>query len=141
MVQHRTMGSRLLLAGTAPLTPNLAVGNGLKAEWLSHDPAVVQAYRDDPRVHDRITPRLAQFIVDAGTVVQQRAAQWTVPTLLLYAGADRCVAPAGSASFAAAAPPGVVTAREWPTLFHEIFNEPEQAEVLAVLVEWLATTS
>ena len=132
---------RLLLAATAPLTPNLAVGNGLKAEWLSHDPAVVQAYRDDPRVHDRITPRLAQFIVDAGTVVQQRAAQWNVPTLLMYAGADRCVAPAGSASFAAAAPPGVVTAREWPTLFHEIFNESEQAEVLAVLVEWLATTS
>ena len=132
---------RLLLAATAPLTPNLAVGNGLEAEWLSHDPAVVQAYRDDPLVHDRITPRLAQFIVDAGTVVQQRAAQWNVPTLLIYAGADRCVAPAGSRTFAAAAPAGLMTAREWPALFHEIFNEPERDEVLGVLVEWLATKS
>ena len=129
---------RLLLAATAPLTPNLAVGNGLQAEWLSHDAAVVQAYRDDPLVHDRITPRLAQFIVDAGTLVQKRAAQWSVPTLLLYAGADRCVAPAGSRSFAAIVPQGVVTAREWPALFHEIFNEPEQDEVLGVLVGWLA---
>ena len=132
---------RLRLAATAPLTPNLAVGNGLEAEWLSHDPAVVQAYRDDPRVHDRITPRLAQFIVDAGAVVQQRAAQWRVPTLLLYAGADRCVAPAGSPTFAAAVPAGLMTAREWPALFHEIFNEPERDEVLGVLVEWLATKS
>ena len=132
---------RLLLAATAPLTPNLAVGNGLEAEWLSHDPAVVQAYRNDPLVHDRITPRLAQFIVDAGTVVQQRAAQWNVPTLLIYAGADRCVAPAGSRTFAAAAPAGLMTAREWPALFHEIFNEPERDEVLGVLVEWLATKS
>ncbi len=129
---------RLTLAATAPLTPNLAVGNGLAAEWLSRDPAVVQAYRDDPLVHDRITPRLAQFIVDAGSVVQQLAAHWRVPTLLLYAGADRCVAPAGSATFAAAAPPGIVTARVWPQLFHEIFNEPERDEVLVVLVRWLA---
>ena len=129
---------RLLLAATAPLTPNLAVGNGLSAEWLSRDPTVVQAYRDDPLVHDRITPRLAQFIVAAGKVVQQRAPRWSVPTLLLYAGADRCVAPAGSAAFAANAPAGVVTARAWPDLFHEIFNEPEQAEVLGVLVGWLA---
>ena len=128
---------RLLLAATAPLTPNLAVGNGLAAEWLSHDPAVVQAYRDDPLVHDRITPRLAQFIVDAGAVVQQRAAQWNVPTLLLYAGADRCVAPAGSRTFAAAVPAGLMTAREWPALFHEIFNEPERDEVLSVMVDWL----
>ncbi|MEO6407147.1 MAG: lysophospholipase [Burkholderiaceae bacterium] len=128
---------RLLLAATAPLTPNLAVGNGLKPEWLSRDPAVVQAYGDDPLVHDRITPRLAQFIVDAGTRVQQRAPRWRVPTLLLYAGADRCVAPAGSATFTAAAPAGVMTAREWPALFHEIFNEPEREEVMAVLVEWL----
>ena len=128
---------RLLLAATAPLTPNLAVGYGLEAEWLSHDPAVVQAYRDDPRVHDRITPRLAQFIVDAGSVVQRRAAQWSVPTLLLYAGADRCVAPAGSRTFAAAVPAGLMTAREWPALFHEIFNEPERDEVLSVMVDWL----
>ena len=129
---------RLLLAATAPLTPNLAVGNGLKADWLSRDPAVVQAYRDDPLVHDRITPRLAQVIVDAGTLVQERAPRWSVPTLLLYASADRCVVPTGSARFASNAPQGVVAARVWPALLHEIFNEPERDEVLAVLVEWLA---
>jgi alpha-beta hydrolase superfamily lysophospholipase len=56
----------------------------------------------------------------------------------MWAGADRCVAPAGSAAFAAAAPRDVVTAREWPGLFHEIFNEPEQEAVLAALADWLA---
>jgi alpha-beta hydrolase superfamily lysophospholipase len=62
-----------------------------------------------------------------------------VPTLLLYAGADRCVAPAGSAAFAAAAPKGIVTARVFETLFHEIFNEPEQDAVFQVLRGWLAS--
>jgi alpha-beta hydrolase superfamily lysophospholipase len=127
-----------LLSLVGPLLPNLALGNGLKPEWISRDPAVVKAYVESPLVHDRITPRLARFIVDGGEFVRSHAAQWRVPTLLLYAGSDRCVAPAGSAAFAAAAPQGVVTARTFPTLFHEIFNEPEQAEVFAALAAWLS---
>ena len=90
-------------------------------------------------MHDRIAPRLARFLVDAGLRVRALAPQWTVPTLLLYAGSDRLVVPAGSAAFAAAAPEGVVTTRAFAPLFHEIFNEPERDEVLAVLTAWLDT--
>ncbi|HEX7438169.1 MAG TPA: alpha/beta hydrolase [Caldimonas sp.] len=131
-------GQKLLLGLMGPLAPNLAVGNGLKPAWISRDAAVVAAYSADPLVHDRVAPRLARFVVDGGAFVLARAAQWTLPTLLLYAGSDRCVAPAGSAAFAAAAPEQVVTAREFKVLFHEIFNEPEQAEVFLVLRDWLA---
>jgi len=130
---------KAMLALLGPLTPNQAVANGLKPEWISRDPAVVAAYKADPLVHDRIAPRLARFIVDGGEFVRGTAARWRVPTLLLYAGADRCVPPAGSAAFAAAAPKDVVTARVYPQLFHEIMNEPEQAEVLSAFAEGLAT--
>ena len=122
---------KAMLAVLGPLAPNLAVGNGLKPEWISRDPAVVAAYKADPLVHDRIAPRLARFVVDAGVFVRSVAPRWSVPTLVQYAGADRCVPPAGSAAFAAAAPNDVVAARAWPGLFHEIMNEPEQAEVLS----------
>jgi len=130
---------KLLLAVLGPLAPNLAVGNGLKPAWISRDPAVVKAYESDPLVHDRVTPRLVRFIVDGGEFVRARAAQWRVPTLLLYAGSDRCVAPAGSAAFAAAAPAAVVTSQVFAPLFHEIFNEPEQGQVFTALGAWLAT--
>jgi alpha-beta hydrolase superfamily lysophospholipase len=129
---------KLLLKVMEPLAPTLAVNNGLKPAWISRDPAVVEAYRTDPRVHDRITPRLVRFVLDAGALVLRQAPHWTLPTLLLYAGSDRCVAPAGSAAFAAAAPSAVLEAREFKPLFHEIFNEPEQAEVFAALGAWLA---
>lgn len=129
---------KLALALAENLAPGLAVGNGLKPDWICRDPAVVRAYVDDPLVHDRITARLTRFIVDAGERVIADAPRWALPTLLMWAGADRCVAPRGSEAFAANAPAQVLATRPWPGLFHEIFNEPEKAEVLAVLTAWLS---
>ena len=128
---------KLLLATLGPLAPNLAVGNGLNPAWVSRDPAVVAAYVADPLVHDRITPRLTRFIVDGGALVRSLAPRWRVPTLLMWAGSDRCVAPRGSAEFAAAAPKAVLQAQVFEPLYHEIFNEPEQAQVFTRLQAWL----
>ena len=102
---------KLLLAILPRIAPNLTVGNGLDPNLISHDPAVVQAYKDDPRVHDRISGALARFIADGGPMVVQRAPKWTVPTLLMYAGSDGLVNPQGSRDFAAAAPSELLTAR------------------------------
>ena len=68
-----------------------------------------------------------------------RAAHWSVPTLLMWAGADKLVNPAGSRAFAAAAPRGVVQSHGFEPLFHELFNEsPELADpVFALLRQWL----
>ena len=132
---------RLLLAVLSPIAPDLVVRNGLGAASVSRSTETVSGYDSDPLVHDRISARLTRFIVDEGEHVRSLAARWTVPTLLLYAGSDVIVRPDASAAFAAAAPKSVVTTREFAPLFHEIFNEPEQAEVLSVLVDWLDTLS
>jgi alpha-beta hydrolase superfamily lysophospholipase len=133
----RLSGWQKLLLSTVPrVAPNLALGNGLDADFLSHDPEVVAAYRADRLVHDRITPRLALYIAESGPRVVARAPHWNVPTLLLYAGDDRLVDPRASRAFAAAAPAGVVTARCFDGLFHEIFNEPDPGP-LAALKQWL----
>jgi alpha-beta hydrolase superfamily lysophospholipase len=130
---------RALLAVLGPVAPQLAVNNGLKPEWISRDPAVVRAYIDDPLVHDRVTPMLVRFIVDAGELVLAAAPRWTLPTLLMWAGADRCVAPTGSAAFAAAAPRERLTHTCYAQMAHEIFNEPERDQPLAQLTRWLDT--
>lgn len=129
----------LLLHLLGAVAPDVALGNGLKPAWISRDPAVVQAYMADPLVHDRASARLVRCIVDGGRVVQERAPQWRTPTLLMYAGADRSVAPKGSAAFAAAAPIHLVSTREFKPLFHEIFNEPERDQVFETLKAWLGT--
>jgi alpha-beta hydrolase superfamily lysophospholipase len=128
---------KFLIAVLPKIAPNLRVGNGLDASLISHDPAVVAAYLADPLVHDRISGRLARFIADAGPATVALASQWQVPTLLLYAGADKLVNPAGSRAFAAQAPQQVVTAICFDELYHEIFNELKPEPVFAALKEWL----
>ena len=131
---------QLLLTTLQRIAPNLRVGNGLDAHYLSHDASVVRAYLADRLCHDRISVRLARFIAEAGPATVARAAHWQVPTLLLWAGADRLVNPAGSRAFASAAPKERVQAHCFEPLYHELFNEsPELAEpVRERLQHWLA---
>lgn len=128
---------KLLVAVLPRVAPNLCVGNGLQVDYLSHDPKVVAAYRADRLVHDRISARLARFIANGAAPVSAMAPEWRVPTLLLYAGADRLVNPAGSRAFAAAAPKKVVSAHCFESLYHEIFNELDAEPVFAELKKWL----
>lgn len=126
-----------LLATVGKLTPDVPVGNGLKPEWVCNNPATVKAYMADPLVHDRITGRLTMFIINAGENVRARAAHWTVPTLIMWGGQDRCVKPEGSVAFTASAPKALVTSHPFPALSHEIFNEVAQGEVLQTMGDWM----
>jgi alpha-beta hydrolase superfamily lysophospholipase len=129
-----------LLPGIAP---NLCVNNGLDANFISRDPELVKAYLADRLVHNKISPRLGQFIASAGPGVVAAAASWKTPTLLMYAGADRLVNPMGSEAFARlantskAVKPGTVTAKRFDGCYHELFNEPEVAPVFDLLKSWL----
>lgn len=131
---------KALLATVGQLTPDVAVGNGLKPEWICHNPATVAAYLADPLVHDRVTGRLSSWLLKAGKEVRQRAAGWRTPTLLMWGAEDRCVRPEGSQAFAQAAPRDVVQSQPWPQLSHEIFNELEQAQVLQAMTTWVQRT-
>lgn len=119
------------------LAPHVRVGNGIDPHGLSRDAASVQAYVADPLVHDRISGRLGLFIASAGPAVLQQAPRWQVPTLLLYAGDDQAVDPAGSARFARLGPAGVVTARAFPEHRHELFNDLDRDPVFEALRQWL----
>lgn len=130
---------KLLIAVVPAVAPQVRVANGLDVQALSHDPAVVAAYQADPMCHDRISARLGRFIARAGPATLAQAPAWSVPTLLMWAGDDRLVRPAGSAAFAAAAPAECVQARGFTGLYHEIFNETAEraAPVFELLHTWL----
>jgi alpha-beta hydrolase superfamily lysophospholipase len=121
------------------VAPDRPLPNRLPLEMISHDARVAGAYRSDVLNHDRITPRLYDFLASAGEAARRDAAHFTVPTLLLVAGLDRLVDAEGAREFAAALPAGVGTLHVYAELYHELFNErePDRGQVLDELCGWL----
>ena len=107
--------------------PNVAFETGLQIDFISGDQQVVDDYKSDPLIHDRITPRLAKFVLNAAKESIEAAKTWNIPTLLLVAGSDRLVDAAGAKQFYADLPKEVATMHFYENLYHEIFNEIQEA--------------
>lgn len=122
----------------APALPALPVHNGIDAGYLSHDPDVVRAYRFDPLVHYRITPRLFVEASRAMGLVLQRADRLTGPLLFLIAGDDRLVDSRKSLQFARQLPADLTTIRHYPGMYHEVLNEVERTLPQRDVRDWIA---
>lgn len=129
---------RALLSSLGRLVPDLAVPVGFRPEWVTSNPDVVKEMETDPLIHDRLTPRIAQFLFDSGEMVFARAERWNVPTLLLYSKIDRLVAPEGCERFIARAPKQLVQVRAYADLKHDLFHEPGRARAFDDVLGWLA---
>lgn len=116
--------------------PKLSMLNELDVNALSRDPQVVSAYVKDPLVHNRITPSMGYEMMQAATWLQNFAGEMPVPTLLFHGAADKITSHPDSKAFAARVA-GPITFVEYPGLYHETHNEPEKAQVLERIDEWL----
>ncbi|MCU4184510.1 lysophospholipase [Acidiferrimicrobium sp. IK] len=122
----------LLALADAPEIPDLGL-----ADAVSSDPAVVADYKADPLNYLGPPPR--GFLRAAGELIEvrRRLSELTVPILVMQGSADLLVSPQALRDVVAAVSSEDLTARLWPGLWHEIFNEPTRAEVLAVLRDWI----
>lgn len=118
------------------LLPTLPLSNELDAGHISRDPDVVARYKADPMVFGTITPRWYTEMIAAMARAQEAAGRVTAPLLLQLGESDRICDPERAAAVAEHWG-GPVTIKRYPSLYHEIYNEPEKAEVIADLVAWL----
>jgi acylglycerol lipase len=126
--------ARLLSA----VTPNLGVLT-LPPEYLSRDPEVVASYCADPLVHlGKIPARTGAEILAATQALPDRLARLRIPVLILHGEQDRMTTPEGSRMVHQRVAAQDRTLRIYDGLYHEIFNEPEQDEVLDDVIGWLA---
>ena len=119
------------------LSPKLGVA-AVDATGVSRDPAVVRAYIDDPLVYSgKTTARLGCEMLKAMHRVEREAPGITLPILILQGSEDRLVSPDGAEMLHRAAGSADKTLKVYDGLHHEIYNEPERAEVLADVDAWL----
>lgn len=111
---------------------------GLAADAISRDPAVVQAYRDDPLVYNgKMSAGLGAALINAMESFPSRYADLTLPVWIGHGTDDQLADIGGSRALESAAVNADVTAHYYDGLYHEIFNEPEQEQVLGDLIAWL----
>ena len=117
--------------------PGLPVED-LPADAVSRDPDVVAAYEADPLVHHGKLPAgIAKALIGVGETMPQRAASLTAPLLVVHGGQDKLVPVAGSRRLVECVGSTDVNLKVYPELYHEVFNEPEQAVVLDDVVSWI----
>ena len=121
----------------AGLWPTFSQPSGLIPADLSHNQDVVQAYIDDPLVHDWISSRLFVEMVSAGQDALEKAADFQLPVLLYHAEIDRLTDREATEEFYAGIGGTDKTLHIWPNLYHEVHNEPEKDQVLAEMIEWI----
>lgn len=121
------------------LAPSFTLSNDLDVSGLSRDPAVVEHYRKDPLVHDRISARLGMELISNGHLLLEQS-EVKFPLLILQGDEDRVVDATKTAKLANKLKDGV-TYKEWNGFFHELHNEPEKEAVLNFILGWMEARS
>jgi alpha-beta hydrolase superfamily lysophospholipase len=110
----------------------------LDPKSVSRDPQVVAAYENDPlNYHGKVKAGTGAALLTMLQTFPERLPSLTLPLLVMHGEKDKLTNPEGSKLVHELAGSTDKTLIIQPGLFHEIFNEPEQDQVLSDLTTWL----
>jgi alpha-beta hydrolase superfamily lysophospholipase len=114
----------------------------LNAEHVSRDPDVVRRYDQDPLVYrGRIRAGMVAAMGRAVRYIEKHGASIDAPILIMHGTQDQLASPEGSQRLFDAIASSDKTLKLYEGLHHEILNEPEQAQVISDIVEWMDARS
>ncbi len=118
--------------------PALPMSSGLDPQYLSHDVQVIEAYKRDALVHDRVTPRLYGELQREIGIAFQQVDRLRVPMLMLIPSADKLARPDLMQRFSRSLTgSAAMRVKTYPGLYHEVLNEATRSSVVADLLGWI----
>jgi acylglycerol lipase len=108
------------------------------ADAVSTDPDVVQAYKDDPLNYLGAPPRNLLRVMGAVEAILAGLPGLTLPVHVMQGSGDLLIPVDALRKVVAGVSSPDLTARVWPNLFHEIYNEKTNGAVVADLVAWIS---
>ena len=127
----------LLLRAFSAVVPGLKA-LALDANAICRDPAVVKDYVADPLVHhENIPARMVVSLFDEGARVMASAKDISLPVLLLHGAEDKLTSASASTEFVDMLASSDKLCTIYDGMYHELFNEPEQEDVLKTCCEWI----
>lgn len=118
--------------------PVVSLPTEIEPRHLSHDPAVVRDYEQDPLNHHVVNSRWFTEAEAAMVACHAEAGRLAVPLLVIRAGDDRLVDSDAVARWADRAPPERVTSEHVPGAFHEVLFETDGARHVRRLLAWFS---
>ncbi len=110
----------------------------LDATHVSSDPAVVDAYVNDPLVYTgKTTARLAAEMMKGMQRVADEASKITLPITIVHGGDDKLVEPEAGQMLYDLVGSEDKTLKIYPGYYHEVFNEPGKEAVFDDINAWL----
>jgi len=119
----------------ARFAPRLTLGNNVDPASVSRIPEVVEAYRTDPLVHNKITTKLYSEWRTASKDNLDHAGDIKLPFLILAGAADPLIDPEVSRELHRRAPFSEL--RMLDGRYHEPFNDLGSEEVFELIAGWL----
>ena len=126
----------LLAKVLGAIAPTTAIASGLDANGISHDQKVIQAYNNDPLVHDKVTLGFGKTMLGVTKWTLENAKNFPLPLLLLHGKKDPIAFVSSSIEFAGPLKEKC-TLVLWDEGLHELHNEPEKAEVFKTMTLWM----
>lgn len=120
------------------LAPKMTIDPKLDPESLSHDPNVVQAYKQDPLVHHKeVTTRLGYEMIKKFGKVEDVVEKFNLPLLVQCGSEDEAMH--GIEKLKTHFKMDDKTVKIYGGLYHEVYNEikEEREKVLDDLANWL----
>jgi acylglycerol lipase len=118
------------------IAPTITLRSELDVKALSRDKAVVDAYVNDPLVHDKTSTGFGKSGLGAIDFISANASKVSAPLLVMHGSADQISYVSGSEEFVKKVP-GDVTLKIWGGMYHEIHNEFGKEAVLNYAVQWM----
>lgn len=126
-----------LLLGKLMLSvrPSITLPSGLDPKGISTIPEEVEKYRQDPLIHDKVSPMYSIPVIRAGERAISLAHKLTVPALLAHGGNDPIIAPEGTLEFHKNAK--TTTLKLFDGCYHELHYDICAEELLKTIQNWL----
>ena len=110
---------------------------GVDGDYVSRLPEVVQAYKDDPlNYHGKTMARTGWTIMKKMKDVQAKAHSLSLPIGIMHGTMDKLCELEGSKLFVERVASKDKSLKIYEGVYHELFREPEQEEVIAYMLEW-----
>ena len=124
----------------AKYAPRLSLPSGIDPKGISHDQAIVDAYRNDPMVFTTANAAWNREAVNAQTRVLAQT-EYSMPVFFAYSDADPITCGKTNQDYAEkiAAPGKDVVLRSGE--YHEIMNETNRQELHTMMSKWILETN